>query len=106
MDTRMNRRSLAVVAAAAAVVLGGIAVEAAPGGQPGRPVDRPTPPGRSKVAICHKGDDGLYVYKMVPKTALKGHGRHGDVMENVTGPEVCDALNVTPTPDPTETPAP
>ncbi len=58
-------------------------------------------PGRNKVAICHLNDDGVYMYLLVPPPALNGHAGHGDVVEGVTGPESCDALNQPePEPDP------
>ncbi len=107
MDRRMNRRAMGAMAAAAALFAGGLVAQAAPGGVPGRPIDRPTPPGRAKVAICHLDrETGLYTYKQVPKPALRGHGRHGDVIDGVTGPEFCEALNSpAPEPIPTDTPA-
>jgi len=97
MDTTTRsygRRGVIGLAVAGAVSIAGIAGVAAKG----KPV---TPPGKSKVAICHLDDaTGLYSYKLVPPPAVKGHAKHGDVVEGVTGPETCDALNATPEPTP------
>lgn len=87
-----GRRGVIGLAVAGAMSLAGIAGVAAKG--------KPdTPPGKSKVAICHRdGTTGLFSYKLVPPPAVKGHAKHGDVVEGVTGPETCEALNATPEP--------
>ena len=87
-----GRRGVIGLAVAGAMSIAGLASVAAKG----KPV---TPPGKSKVAICHlDSTTGLYAYKLVPLPALKGHAKHGDVVEGVTGPDFCQALNATPEP--------
>jgi hypothetical protein len=109
METRYGRRSFAGIAAAALVSAAGIGAVAAKG-KPELPggSDKPKKPapGQTKVAICHLDrETGEYSYKLVPPPAVKGHGKHGDVVEGVTGPEFCDALNEQPTPEPDPAPA-
>ena len=36
--------------------------------------------GRTKVFICHKGDDGTYKLIRVGAPAVKGHSKHGDTV--------------------------
>ncbi len=81
--TATRRKALGGLLALATGAAGVVGVSAAKGGN-GNGNGQGNGNGHKKVPICHKRGPNGYQFKLVPPPALKGHGKHGDTVCDLT----------------------